>query len=410
MARKPLEEKNYDLIILGGGPAGLAAGIYGGRAKMNTLIIEKGSVGGRAFTTREIVNYPGFPDTTGPELTGIMRDHAEKFGCTITKETIKTVDFSDDMKVLTTRKNKYTAPAVIIATGTEARVLGIPGEKEFTGDGVAYCATCDAEFFQDQHVVVVGSGDQAIEEGMFIAKFAEKITVIVLHEEGILDCNKQAAERAFKHPKMNFVWNSVLDAIYGEDSVEGVKVKNVKTGEINDLACQGVFFFVGLVPQTAFLEGTGLETSSRGYIPTTDLMETNLEGIYAVGDVRDKYLRQIATAVGDGATAATAAERFIEEQKDIQENIMNSDKPLLLSFWTPDYDDSLEKVNAVDKVVAESGLDYKTMEADYTRKKTLASKFGVELNDNKHAAVIIIKDGKKAGELDLAGDIASQLK
>lgn len=410
MARKPLEEKNYDLIILGGGPAGLAAGIYGGRAKMNTLIIEKGSVGGRAFTTREIVNYPGFPDTTGPELTGIMRDHAEKFGCTITKESIKTVDFSDDMKVLTTRKNKYTAPAVIIATGTEARVLGIPGEKEFTGDGVAYCATCDAEFFQDQHVVVVGSGDQAIEEGMFIAKFAEKITVIVLHEEGILDCNKQAAERAFKHPKMNFVWNSVLDAIYGEDSVEGVKVKNVKTGEISDLACQGVFFFVGLVPQTTFLEGTGLETSSRGYIPTTDLMETNLEGIYAVGDVRDKYLRQIATAVGDGATAATAAERFIEEQKDIQENIMHSEKPLLLSFWTPDYDDSLEKVNAVDKVVAEAGLNYKTMEADYTRKKTLASKFDVELNDDKHAAVIIIKDGKKAGELDLAGDIASQLK
>lgn len=410
MARKPLEEKNYDLIILGGGPAGLAAGIYGGRAKMNTLIIEKGSVGGRAFTTREIVNYPGFPDTTGPELTGIMRDHAEKFGCTITKESIKTVDFSDDMKVLTTRKNKYTAPAVIIATGTEARVLGIPGEKEFTGDGVAYCATCDAEFFQDQHVVVVGSGDQAIEEGMFIAKFAEKITVIVLHEEGILDCNKQAAERAFKHPKMNFVWNSVLDAIYGEDSVEGVKVKNVKTGEISDLACQGVFFFVGLVPQTAFLEGTGLETSSRGYIPTTDLMETNLEGIYAVGDVRDKYLRQIATAVGDGATAATAAERFIEEQKDIQENIMHSEKPLLLSFWTPDYDDSLEKVNAVDKVVAEAGLNYKTMEADYTRKKTLASKFDVELNDDKHAAVIIIKDGKKAGELDLAGDIASQLR
>ncbi|MFP5528479.1 thioredoxin-disulfide reductase [Peptococcus simiae] len=410
MARKPLEEKNYDLIILGAGPAGLAAGIYGGRAKMNTLIVEKGSVGGRAFTTREIVNYPGFPDTTGPELTGIMRDHAEKFGCTITKEAVKTVDFSDDLKVLTTRKHKYTAPAVIIATGTEARVLGIPGEKEFTGDGVAYCATCDAEFFQDQHVVVVGSGDQAIEEGMFIAKFAEKITVIVLHEEGILDCNKQAAERAFKHPKMNFIWNSVLDAIYGEDSVEGVKVKNVKTGEISDLACQGVFFFVGLVPQTAFLEGTGLETSSRGYIPTTDLMETNLEGIYAVGDVRDKYLRQIATAVGDGATAATAAERFIEEQKDIQENIMNSEKPLLLSFWTPDYDDSLEKVNAVDKVVAEAGLDYKTMEADYTRKKTLASKFDVELNDDKHAAVIIIKDGKKTGELDLAGNIADQLK
>lgn len=410
MAEKKLNEKHYDLIILGGGPAGLAAGIYGGRAKLNTLIIEKSSVGGRAFTTREIVNYPGFPETTGPDLTNIMREHAEKFGVTIARENIKSVDFSDDVKVLTTRKNKYMAPAVIVATGTEARVLGIPGEKEFTGDGVAYCATCDAEFFQDQHVVVVGSGDQAIEEGMFIAKFASKITVIVLHDEGVLDCNKQAAERAFKHPKMNFVWNSVLDAIYGNDGVEGVKVKNVKTGEISDLACSGVFFFVGLVPQTAFLEGTGIETSSRGYIPTTNLMETNLEGIYAVGDVRDKYLRQIATAVGDGATAATAAERFIEEQKDFQENIMHSDKPVLLSFWTPDYDDSLEMVNAVDKAVAEAGGHYKTMEADYTRKKTLAAKFGIELNDDQHAAVVVIKEGKKVGELDLSADLTGQLK
>ena len=173
-----MAEERYDLIIIGGGPAGLAAGIYGGRAKLNTLIIEKGSLGGRAFTTREIVNYPGFPETSGPELTDIMRQHAEKFGAKIIKKTIKSIDLTGDLKTITTRKDTYSAPAVIIATGTEARVLGIPGEKEFTGNGVAYCATCDAEFFQDQEVVVVGSGDQAIEEGMFIAKFASKVTVI----------------------------------------------------------------------------------------------------------------------------------------------------------------------------------------------------------------------------------------
>lgn len=404
-----MEEKQYDLIIVGGGPAGLAAGIYGGRAKLDTLIIEKGSVGGRAFTTREIVNYPGFPETTGPALTDTMRQHAEKFGATIAKERIKEIDLSGDIKMIRTRKNVYQAPAVIIATGTEARVLGIPGEKEFTGDGVAYCATCDAEFFQDQHVVVVGSGDQAIEEGMFIAKFADKITVIVLHDEGTLDCNKQAAEKAFQHPKMNFIWNAVLDEIYGEESVQGVKVKNLKTGEISDLACEGVFFFVGLVPQTEFIKDTGLAMNSRGYIPTTPLMETNIDGVFAVGDVRDKYLRQVATAVSDGAIAATAAERYIEELHDFQSNVVDSDIPVILSFWTPEFNDSLSMVNAIEKTNTNLGNKYKIIEIDFTRKRNLAARYELALNDRKHAAAIVVENGKKIAELDLTKDLASQL-
>lgn len=404
-----MEEKQYDLIIIGGGPAGLAAGIYGGRAKLNTLIIEKGSVGGRAFTTREIVNYPGYPDTTGPELTGIMREHAEKFGATIAKERIKEIELAGDMKTIRTRKNVYQAPAVVIATGTEARVLGIPGEKEFTGDGVAYCATCDAEFFQDQHVVVVGSGDQAIEEGMFIAKFADKITVIVLHDEGVLDCNKQAAEKAFQHPKMNFIWNSVLDEIYGEDSVQGVKVKNLKTGDISDLPCEGVFFFVGLVPQTEFVKDTGLALNSRGYVPTTPLMETNLDGVFAIGDVRDKYLRQVATAVSDGAIAATAAERYIEELHDFNTNVVQSKVPVILSFWTPEYGDSLSMVNVVEKTNAEQGNKYKVIEIDFTRKRNLAARYDIALNDDRHAAAIVVKGGEKVAELDLNGDLSAQL-
>ena len=399
----------YDLIIIGGGPAGLAAGIYGGRAKLNTLIFEKGSVGGRAFTTREIVNYPGFPETTGPELTDIMKNHAERFGANITKEGIKSVDLTQDIKVIKTRKNEYHAPVIIIATGTEARVLGIPGEKEFAGNGVAYCATCDAEFFQDQEVVVVGSGDQAIEEGMFIAKFASKITVIVLHDEGILDCNKQAAERAFKHPRMNFVWNSVLSGIYGDEDVEGVNVKNVKTGEVTDLACQGVFFFVGLVPQTDLFKDQGLKMNVRGYLDANELMETNISGVYAVGDVRDKYLRQIATAVGDGAIAATAAERYIEEQKDFQANVIESDVPVLLSFWTPDVDESLELITKVDEYNTEKGAPFKYIEIDYTRKRNLATKYGVTLDHNKHAAVIMVEKGELVKEIDLAKDLSEQL-
>ena len=186
----------YDLIIIGAGPAGLAAGIYGGRAHLNTLILEKSTVGGRAYTTREIVNYPGIPSTSGPDLTEKMAEHAESFGVEIKREPVKSMDVSGDVKLVKTRRHEYGAKAVVIATGTSARILGIPGERELTGQGVAYCATCDAEFFQDQHVVVVGSGDQAIEEGMFITKFASRVTVIVLHEEGVLDCNKQAAEKA----------------------------------------------------------------------------------------------------------------------------------------------------------------------------------------------------------------------
>ena len=197
-----MSENLYDLIIIGGGPAGLSAGIYGGRAKMKTLILEKGSLGGRAFTTREIVNYPGYKETTGPDLMNDMAEHAQNFGVEVKKEEVKSVDFTGDIKIVKTRKNEYQAKAVIVATGTEARVLGIPGERELQGMGVAYCATCDAEFTEGQDVVVVGSGDQAIEEGMFIAKFAKSVTVIVLHEEGHLDCNKQAAER-------------VLIAVYG---------------------------------------------------------------------------------------------------------------------------------------------------------------------------------------------------
>ncbi|MBR6756293.1 MAG: thioredoxin-disulfide reductase [Peptococcaceae bacterium] len=398
----------YDLIIIGGGPAGLSAGVYGGRAKLKTLLLEKGPLGGRAFTTREIVNYPGYNNSTGPELTKAMADHAQDFGVEVKKEEVKSVDFTGDIKTVYTKKNEYQAKAVIIATGTEARVLGIPGERELAGQGVAYCATCDAEFFQDQEVVVVGSGDQAIEEGMFIAKFASKITVIVLHDEGILDCNKQAAEKAFAHPKMNFIWNSVLDSIVGEDEVTGVKVKNMKTGEITDLECQGVFFFVGMVPGTNCVKGQ-VELDQRGWLNTNDRMETSVEGVYAVGDVRNKYLRQVSTAIGDGAIAATAAERYIEEQKDFQESIVESEKPVLMGFWTPEYGDSLEKMGKVDEANRENGDKYKFVEVDITRKKGWAKKFGIEVSAEKTARVIELQAGKLVRELDLAADLRGQM-
>ena len=324
------------------------------------------------------------------------------------RDRVKSVDFSGDIKVIKTKKNEYQAKAVILATGTESRKLGIPGEKELTGQGVAYCATCDAEFFKDQEVVVVGSGDQAIEEGMYIAKFASKITVIVLHDEGILDCNKQAAEKAFAHPKMNFVWNSVVSEIKGEDEVTGVVLKNMKTGELTDFPCQGIFFFVGMVPGTKFL-GDAVELDKRGYVITNDSMETSVPGVYAAGDIREKYLRQVATAVGDGATAATAAERYIEEMEDFRKNVVESEKPVLMGFWCQDFNGSLDKMGAVDLANKNAGDKYKFIEVDYNRKRSMAKKFGIVIDPEKNAAVIELSRGQKVRELDLNGDLNAQM-
>ena len=383
----------YDLIIIGAGPAGLAAGIYGGRAHLNTLILEKSTVGGRAYTTREIVNYPGIPSASGPDLTEKMADHARSFGVEIKREPVKSMDVTGDVKLVKTRRHEDGAKAVIIATGTSARILGIPGERELTGQGVAYCATCDAEFFQDQHVVVVGSGDQAIEEGMFITKFANRVTVIVLHDEGILDCNKQAAEKALSHPKMDFIWNSVLTEVCGEEQVTGVKIKNMKTDEITDFPCDGVFFFVGMIPETKWLPEE-LYKDGRGWLHVNEQMETNISGVYAVGDVRDKYLRQVSTAIADGAIAATAAERYIEDMDYFREKVIESETPVVLGFWSPEYAGSIDAIGTISS-------PYPVMEIDVTRKKAWADRYHIELSQETPAAALVVEKGKVKETLNL---------
>lgn len=383
----------YDLIIVGAGPAGLAAGIYGGRAHLNTLILEKSSIGGRAYTTREIVNYPAIPSTSGPALTEQMAEHAKSFGVEIKREAVKSMDVTGDVKLVSTRRHQYGAKAVIIAAGTSARILGITGERELTGQGVAYCATCDAEFFQNQHVVVVGSGDQAIEEGMFITRFASKVTVIVLHEEGVLDCNKQAAEKALTHPKMDFIWNSVLTEVCGEEQVSGVKIKNIKTNEITDFPCDGVFFFVGMIPETKWLPEE-IEKDSRGWLHVNERMETNVSGVYAVGDVRDKYLRQVSTAVSDGAVAATAAERYIEDMDYLRGQVLEAKEPVILGFWSPEYQGSLDAITRI-------SAPHKVIEIDVTRKQVWAKRFGVSLSEQKTAAALLVEGGEIKEELKL---------
>ena len=367
----------YDIVIIGGGPAGLSAGIYGGRAKLKTAILEKGTVGGMAATTREMVNYPGFKTSTGPELTKAMADHAREFGTEINKDEVKDINLNGEIKVIQTKKGReYQTRAVIIAVGSQPRLLNIPGEKEFRGDGVSYCATCDAECYEGLHVVVVGNGDAAIEEAMFITKYASKVTIIVIHDEGTLDCNKLSAEKAFKNDKIEFIWKSVVTEIKGENTVTGVILKNLKTGKIQELETDGVFIYVGMVPETGFLKGK-VEMDERGYLSCNGLMETSVSGVYAAGDVRTKYLRQVSTAVGDGATAAVAAERYIAEQESFRNYVLNSDKPILMAFWDPVVQESLDLLSVLEKTVADHGDAVNLIKIDMSRTKMIAQKYNV---------------------------------
>lgn len=396
----------YDLLIIGGGPAGLTAAIYGGRAKLKTLVINKGTIGGLVNNTRELVNYPGYRTTTGPELMEDFKNHAQSFGVEFLRDQVVKVDFSGEEKYVQTKKGReFHAKAVIIACGSEPRLLNIPGEKRLRGSGVAYCATCDAEFFEGEDVVVVGSGDQAIEEGMYITKFARKVTVIVLHDEGILDCNKVSAEKAFKNEKMEFIWNSTIEEVLGEECVEGVKITNLKTGQSTDLKCQGVFFFVGMIPSTKFLQDSGVKMDERGYIPVNGMMETNIEGVYAAGDSIVKYLRQVVSAAGDGAAAAVAAERYIEELDSFRKNVIASEKKVLLLFFNAQNSESLEFGTLLEEVNQELNGEYNLVKVDLATKKTLAQKYAV----NQAPAVVVLDKGQVVKQLDCVKD-KEQLK
>jgi thioredoxin reductase (NADPH) len=301
----------YDVIIIGGGPAGLAAGLYAGRAKLKTLLIEQMLAGGQAATTDLIENYPGAPEgTTGPALTERMEEQAKKFGAEFIMAEVQGVDLSGREKVVLTSEGRFTSKALIIASGATHKKLGCPGEEEFTGRGVSYCATCDAAFYEDLPVAVVGGGDSAISEAIFLTKFAKRVYVI--HRRDALRATKVVQEKAFANHKIEFVWNSVVEEVKGSEMVEAVRIRNVKTGESQDLAVNGVFMYVGLVPNTGFLVDK-IKLDERGYIPVTANMETDVPGVFAAGDVTAKLLRQVVTAVADGATAAVAAEKYIED-------------------------------------------------------------------------------------------------
>lgn len=310
--------KIYDVIIIGAGPGGLAAGLYAGRSRLSTLIIEKGQDGGQIAITDEIENYPGqmLDGESGPSLIARMTQQAEKFGVERVSDTIKEVQLEGEVKPLKSEKSQYQAKNVIIATGAHARPIGCKGEKEYMGKGVSYCATCDANFFEDFEVYVVGGGDSAVEEALYLTKFARKVTII--HRRNELRAAKSIQEKAFANPKIEFFWDSVVEELYGEDILQGMVVKNVKTKETRKVDADpddgmfGLFGFIGTVPNSELFKGI-VDMDERGYIQTDEDMHTNIPGVYAVGDVRIKSLRQVVTAAADGAIAAVQVERSMSD-------------------------------------------------------------------------------------------------
>ncbi len=310
---KPQDDA-YDVVIIGGGPAGLTAGIYTGRAELKTVIIEKGLPGGQIAQTEEVENYPGFPEgISGPELAQRMAEQAQKFGAEIVMDEVQGLERTEDGFLVRGFERTYRAKAVIVASGANPRRLGVPGEDKFYGRGVSTCATCDGFFYKGKRVVVVGGGDAAVEEGIFLTKFAEKVTII--HRRDELRANKAAQARAFNNPKIDFLWSHVVTEILGEDQVTGVKVKNLKTGEEYVYETDGVFIFIGHEPNTAYLKGV-LELRPDGYIKVTDEVYTSVPGIFAAGDVADPIYRQLTTSVGAGTRAAMVAERYLAEREE----------------------------------------------------------------------------------------------
>jgi thioredoxin reductase (NADPH) len=305
------EEKIYDVIIIGAGPAGMTAAVYTSRANLSTLMLERGIPGGQMANTEEVENYPGFDHILGPELSTKMFEHAKKFGAEYAYGDIKEVIDGREYKTVVAGKKEYKARSIIITTGAEYKKIGVPGEKELSGRGVSYCAVCDGAFFKGKELVVVGGGDSAVEEGVYLTRFASKVTIV--HRRDQLRAQKILQDRAFDNEKVDFIWNHTVKEI-NEDSgkVGSVTLVSTETGEEQNFPANGVFIYVGMLPLSKPFGNLGI-TNSMGYIETNERMETKVEGIFAAGDVREKTLRQIVTATGDGSIAAQTAQHYVEE-------------------------------------------------------------------------------------------------
>jgi thioredoxin reductase (NADPH) len=308
------EEKIYDVIIAGAGPAGMTAAVYTSRANLSTLMIERGMPGGQMANTEDVENYPGFESILGPDLSTKMFEHAKKFGAEYAYGDIKEIIDHGDYKVVVAGSKQYKAYSVIITTGAEYKKIGVPGEKELGGRGVSYCAVCDGAFFKGKELYVIGGGDSAVEEGVYLTRFASKVTIV--HRRSELRAQKILQDLAFANEKVEFIWNHTIKSINDKDGKVGsVTLISTENSEEQVLPADGVFIYIGMVPLSKPFMSLGI-TNKNGYIETNDRMETKVPGIYAAGDIREKTLRQIVTATGDGSIAAQSAEHFVEELKE----------------------------------------------------------------------------------------------
>jgi thioredoxin reductase (NADPH) len=298
----------FDIVIIGGGPAGLAAGLYAARGMHRSLLLEKGVVGGQIALTEVVENYPGIPKINGFDLADTMLKQAESYGLQTRYEEVTGIEQAGRKWKITTSEGEILSKALIITAGADYNRLGVPGEERLTGKGVSYCATCDAAFFKDQDVVVVGGGDAAMDESLFTTRYVSKATVI--HRRDELRASRILQERAFKNEKIDFIWNTVVEEVLGDNQVEAVKLKNVETGEESTLPTSAVFIFIGQHPNTGFLKEL-VETDPRDHVLVDDWMRTKLPGLFAAGDVRQNSARQVASSVGDGVTAAIGADHYI---------------------------------------------------------------------------------------------------
>lgn len=309
-----MERKIFDIIILGGGPAGLSSAIYAARGAVSTAIVDINMLGGQPSNYLELENYPGFQLVGGYDLMEKFEEHADKFGVEkFPMQEITKIDLAK--KKIYTKEYEFSAKSIIIATGAQPMKLGVKGEKEFVGRGVSYCAVCDGAFYKDKIVAVVGGGNSAIEEAMYLTKFAKKVYII--HRRDKLRADKILQEKAFKNQKIEFIWNSIVLEIQGENTVKSIVLKNLQTDKISELKIDGIFPYIGISPNTELFSGQ-LEQDKYGFIQTDTTMATSIEGIYAIGDVRNTPLRQVVTAASDGAIGATYALRYIEQTEEIE--------------------------------------------------------------------------------------------
>lgn len=396
--------EQYDVVIIGGGAAGLTSAIYCGRARLKTLVIEKALVGGLATYTNEIENYPGFPEgSTGLGLMELFHKQAKKFGVKFKLTDVRAVQLEGDTKVVETFRTNYECRSVIIASGGKPRLTGAPGEENFLYDkGISFCATCDAAANTGKTVMVIGSGDAAIEEGMFLTKFASKVIVSVMHEEGKMDCNEIAREEAMANPKMEFIWNTLPAEFKGdEEHLRSVALKNLKTNEILDIPVDTCFLFIGYVPNTEIFKGI-INMTRAGYVLTTEKMETNIPGVFAAGDVRDKFLKQVATAVGDGAIAGYAAEKYLAESEVFENQIMDASVPGVVYIWNAVDTASRDLLPVIEDFEKEHGSNIKVTKVDIYKSTGIASRLGI----SAVPSVAFIQNGKLAGVL--TGQITRQ--